>query len=36
MKLDGKQIQLAITQLVEDYKFDAFQIIDIVKMGIKS
>ncbi|HPC34569.1 MAG TPA: transcription termination factor NusA [Candidatus Absconditabacterales bacterium] len=36
MKLDGKSIQVAIAQLVEDYKFDAFQIFEIVKMGIRS
>lgn len=36
MKLDGKIIQEAILQLVEDYKFDPYQVIDIVKMGIRS
>lgn len=36
MKLDGKTIQLAIMQLVEDYKFDPAQILDIMKSGIKS
>lgn len=36
MKLDGKSIQWAIAQLVEDYKFDAFQVFEIVKMGIRS
>lgn len=36
MKLDGKVIQAAILQVIEDYKFDANQIVDIVKMGIKS
>ena len=36
MKLDGKSIQGAITQLVEDYKFEAYRVIDIVQLGIKS
>ncbi len=36
MQLDGKTIQAAISQLVEDYKFDPYQVIDIVKMGIRS
>ncbi|HRX64012.1 MAG TPA: NusA N-terminal domain-containing protein [Candidatus Absconditabacterales bacterium] len=36
MKLDGKSIQAAIAQLVEDYKFDPYQILEIVKMGIRS
>ena len=36
MQLDGKIIQEAILQLVEDYKFDPYQVIDIVKMGIRS
>jgi hypothetical protein len=36
MKLDGKTIQAAIMQLVEDYKFDPFQILEISKLGIKS
>jgi len=36
MKLDGKAIQAAIMQLVEDYKFDPFQILEISKLGIKS
>jgi len=36
MQLDGKVIQAAIMQLVEDYKFDPYQVIDIVKMGIRS
>lgn len=36
MKLDGKSIQVAIMQLVEDYKFDPYQVLDIVKMGIRS
>ena len=36
MKLNGKQIQEAIMQLVQDYKFDAMNIVEIVKVGIKS
>ena len=36
MQLDGKVIQAAIVQLVDDYKFDPYQVIDIVKMGIRS
>jgi hypothetical protein len=36
MKLDGKTIQAAIMQLVEDYKFDPYQILEISKLGIKS
>lgn len=36
MQLDGKTIQAAIVQLVDDYKFDPYQVIDIVKMGIRS
>ena len=30
MQLDGKVIQEAILQLVDDYKFDPYQVIDIV------
>lgn len=36
MKLDGKSIQAAIMQLVEDYKFDPYQVLEIIKLGIKS
>lgn len=36
MRLDGKSIQAAIMQLVDDYKFDPFQVLEIVKAGIKS
>gem|GEM_PF-3038324 len=32
MKLDGKSIQAAIAQLVEDYKFDPYKILEIVKL----
>jgi len=36
MKLDGKSIQAAIMSLVDDYKFDPYQVLEIVKSGIKS
>lgn len=36
MRLDGKSIQAAIMQLVEDYRFDPYKILEIVKMGIRS
>lgn len=36
MKLDGKTVQEAIMQIVQDYKFDAMQIVEIVNLGIKS
>lgn len=36
MKLDGKAIQMAMMQLVEDYKFDPYQILEISKLGIKT
>lgn len=36
MKLDGKTIQNAIMALVEDYKFEPMQIVEIVNMWIKS
>ncbi len=36
MKLDAKSIQAAIMTLVDDYKFDPYQVLDIVKAGIKS
>jgi len=36
MKLDGKSIQTAIMALVDDYKFDPYQVLEIVKSGIKS
>ncbi len=36
MKLDGKSIQGAIAQLVEDYKFDPYQVFEIIKMWIRS
>jgi hypothetical protein len=32
MKLDGKTIQSAIMQIVEDYKFDPMQVVEVVKM----
>lgn len=36
MKLDGKSMQWAIGQLIEDYKFDPYQVFEIIKMGIRS
>ncbi len=36
MKLDGKTIQGAIMQLVEDYRFDPYQIAEIINLGLKS
>ena len=36
MRLDGKSIQGAITQLIDDYKFDPYQVFEIIKMGIRS
>ena len=36
MQLDGKSIQGAIAQLVDDYKFDPYDIFEIVKMWIRS
>lgn len=36
MRLDWKSIQTAISQLVEEYRFDAYQIFEIVQMWIKS
>jgi transcription termination/antitermination protein NusA len=36
MRLDGKSIQTAIMALVDDYKFDPYQVLEIVKAGIKS
>lgn len=36
MQLDGKTIQASIMQLIEDYKFDPYQVMEIVKLGIRS
>ncbi len=36
MKLDGKSIQAAITQLKEDFKFDPYQVLEIIKLGIRT
>lgn len=36
MRLDWRSIQAAIAQLVEEYKFDAYQIFEIVQLWIKS
>jgi len=36
MKLNWQQIQDAIKQLIAEYKYDPMQIVDIVKMGIRT
>lgn len=36
MKLDGKMIQESIMQLIQDYKFDPYEVLEIVKMGLRS
>lgn len=36
MRLDWRSIQAAIQQLQQDYKFDPYKILEIVKLGIKS
>lgn len=36
MKLDGKMIQAAIIQLVEDYKFEPYKIAEIINLWLKS
>lgn len=36
MKLDGKSIQAAIMQLVEDYKFDPYEVLEVIKLGIRT
>jgi transcription termination/antitermination protein NusA len=36
MKLDGKMIQDAIRQLIEEFKYDPYQVLDIVKMWVKT
>lgn len=36
MKLDGKMIQESIMQLIQDYKFDPYEVLEIVKMWLRS
>ncbi len=36
MKIDWNTIQSSIKQLIDEYKFDPQQVLDIVKLGIKS
>jgi len=36
MRLDGKMIQEAIKQLIAEFKYDPYQVLDIVKMGVKT
>ncbi len=36
MKLDGKSIQAAMMQLVEEYKLDPYQVLEVIRSWIKS
>lgn len=36
MKLDGKSIQIAMMHLVEEYKLDPYQVLEVIRNGIKS
>jgi hypothetical protein len=36
MKLDSKSIQAAMMHLVEEYRLDPYQVMDIMRNGIKS
>lgn len=36
MRLDGKMIQEAIKSLIAEFKYDPYQVLDIVKMGVKT
>ena len=36
MQLDGKTIQASIIGLIDDYKFDPHQVMEIVRLGIRS
>ena len=36
MKLDWQSIQKAIREIIDEYKFEGNQVVDIVKLGIKS
>ncbi len=36
MKLDGKSIQAAIMHLVDEYRLDPYQVMEIIRSGIKS
>lgn len=36
MRLNGQQIKEAIEQLIAEYKYDPVQVLDIMKMGIKT
>lgn len=36
MRLNGQQIKEAIEQLISEYKYDPVQVLDIMKMGIKT
>ena len=36
MKLDGKSVQAAMMHLVEEYRLDPYQVMEIMRTGIKS
>lgn len=36
MKLDGKSIQVAMMHLIEEYKLDPYQVMEVIRNGIKS
>lgn len=36
MKLNGLMIQEAIKMLIAEYKYDPYEVLDIVKMGIRT
>ena len=36
MKLDGKSIQIAMMHLVEEYKLDPYQVLEVIRNGIKT
>jgi hypothetical protein len=36
MKLDGKSVQAAMTQLIQDYKFDPYTVLEIIQLGIRT
>lgn len=36
MKLDGVMIQEAIKQLIAEFKYDPYQVLDIVKLGVRT
>ena len=36
MKLDGKSVQAAMTQLIQDYKFDPYTVLEIIQLWIRT